>query len=114
MSRSGTPASSAFSKSFKPSTSNSNKVTENSFTPRTRRLAIASKAHVRTAILYHPNGPFSAVHGRVGKMEFAWTTIKDTAQNSEDMDIKEALKRASKDNKTKKDLVTFVSYFFIT
>jgi hypothetical protein len=69
--------------------------------------------HVRAAILYHPNGPFSAVHGRVGKMEFAWTTIKETAQNSKDMDVKEALKRASKDDRTKKNLVTFVSHFFI-
>ncbi len=93
--------------------SNSNKITERHFTPRTRRLAIGSKAHVRAAILYHPNGPFSAVHGRLGKMEFAWTMIKETAQNSKDMDVKEALRRASKDDKTKKDLVTFVSHFFI-
>ena len=40
-------------------------------------------------------------------------TIKETAQNSKDMDIKEALKRASKDDRTKKNLVTFVSHFFI-
>jgi hypothetical protein len=46
-------------------------------------------------------------------MEFAWTTIKETAQNSKDMDVKEALKRASKDDRTKKNLVTFVSHFFI-
>jgi hypothetical protein len=46
-------------------------------------------------------------------MEFAWTTIKETAQNSEDTDVKEALRRASKDNRTKKNLVTFVSHFFI-
>jgi hypothetical protein len=49
----------------------------------------------------------------VGKIEFAWTTIKETAQNSKDVDVKDALRRASKDDRIKKNLVTFVSHFFI-
>ena len=49
----------------------------------------------------------------MGKIEFAWTTITETAQNSKDMDVKDALRRASKDDRTKKNLVTFVSHFFI-
>ena len=116
-SRSGTSASSALSKSSKAlaltSKAGSSKVTEGHFTPRMRRLAIASKTHVRTSIVYHPNGPFNLANTHLGKIDFLWRTIKETAQNSKDTTIKEALKRASKDEKIKKSLVTFVSHFFL-
>ena len=41
-------------------------------------------------------------------------TIKETAQNSMDTDMKEALKRPSVNDKTKKNLITFISHFYIT
>jgi len=106
-SRSVTPASSAASKASK----GSHKVTERDFTPRTRRLAIASKAHVRTRVVYHPNGPFNPVNGRLARMDFAWTTVKETAANSDDPLIKDAFQRASGNDGRKKDLLTFVSDF---
>lgn len=118
MSRSGTPASSVVSKHSKPSKSSntsksSTKVTERHFTPKTRRLAIASKAHVRALVVYHPDGPFTPVNSRMARMNFAWTTLKEAAKNSEDIDIKEAFTRVSMNDKTKKDLVTFVSQSLI-
>src|SRR5271156_523497 len=105
-SRSGTPTSSAASKTSK----GSYKVTERHFTPRTRRLVIASKAHVRTRVVYHPNGPFNPVNGRMARLDFAWTTIKETAANSDDRQIKDAFRRASGNDGRKKDLLTFVSH----
>jgi hypothetical protein len=102
-SRSVTPAFSAASKV-------SRKVTERHFTPRTRRLAIASKAHVRTRVVYHPSGPFNPVHGRMARMDFAWTTVKEAAANSDDPQIKDAFKRASNSDERKKDLITFVRH----
>lgn len=121
-SRSATPASSLTSKGSKLSKSSkssdaskpSTKITERHFTPRTRRLAISSKAHVRSSVIYHPDGPFISVNGRMARMQFAWTTLKDTAKNSNDTDIKEAFARASKNDKTKKDLVTFVCRLSVT
>ena len=83
-SRSRTPASSKTSKTSKAS-KGSQKVTERHFTPRTRRLAVASKAHVRTRVVYHANGPFNPVNGRMSRMDFAWTTVKETADNSNDL-----------------------------
>lgn len=101
-SRSHTPASSKTSKGSK-------KVTEGLFTPRMRRLAIASKAHVRTRVVYHPNGPFNPVNGRVARMDFAWMTVKEAAEDTGDANLQEAFKRASKDDTIKKDLLIFVS-----
>jgi hypothetical protein len=101
-SRSGTPASSAVSKT--------SKATKRHFTPRTRRLAIASKAHARTRVVYHPNGPFNPVGGRMARIDFAWTTVKETTTNSDDPQIKDAFKRASGNDGRKKDLLTFVSH----
>lgn len=43
----------------------SQKVMEHHFTLRTHQLAVASKAHVRTCVVYHPNGPFNPVNGQV-------------------------------------------------
>ena len=88
----------------------SHKVTERHFTPRTCQLAIASKAHVRTRIVYHPNGPFNPVNGCLARMDFAWTTVKETTANSNDPQMKDAFKRASSNNERKKDLLTFVSH----
>jgi hypothetical protein len=72
-SRSHTSASSKTSKTSK----DSHEVTKWHFTPRTCQLAVASKAHVRTRVIYHPNGPFNPVNGRMLRMDFAWTTVKD-------------------------------------
>ena len=88
----------------------SSKVTERHFTPRTRRLAIASKSHIRTRLVYHESGPFHPVNTRIGRMEFAWMTVKETANNSEDPQIKDAFKHASFDERMKKNLLTFVSH----
>jgi hypothetical protein len=87
----------------------SNKVTERHFTPRTRRLAIASKSHIRTRIVYHESGPFYPMTTRLARMDFAWTTVKEAANNSEDPGLKDAFKRASYSDTTKKNLLTFVS-----
>ena len=104
-SRSGTPAPSVSSKTLKVS----NKVTERHFTPRTRRLAVGSKSHIRTRIVYHENGPFNSVNSRMARLEFAWATVKETAKNSNDDELKDAFKRASNNDEMKKSLLTFVS-----
>jgi hypothetical protein len=88
----------------------SNKVTERHFTPRTRQLAIASKSHIRTRIVYHESGPFYPLATRLARMEFAWTTVKEAANKSENLLIKDAFKRASYSDTTKKNLLTFVSH----
>ena len=88
----------------------SHKVTKRHFTPWTHQLAIASKAHVRTCIVYHPNGLFNPVNGHLARMDFAWTTVKETAANSDDSQMKDAFKHASSNNERKKDLLTFVSH----
>lgn len=88
----------------------SNKVTERHFTPRTRRLAIASKSHIRTRIVYHESGPFQPMATRLARMEFAWTTVKEAANKSEDPHVKDAFKRASHNDATKKNLLTYVSH----
>lgn len=106
LSLSGTSAPSAPSKALKVS----NKVTENDFTPRTRRLAIASKSHIRHRIVYHEMGPFKPMHSRISRLDFAWATVKEAANNSVDPQIKKAFKRASSDDGTKKNLLTFVSH----
>ena len=84
-----TPASSKTSKGL-------SKVTEGLFTPRMCQLAIASKAHVRTCVVYHPNGPFNPVNGHVARMNFAWMTVKETAEDSGDANLQAAFKRTSK------------------
>jgi hypothetical protein len=89
---------------------NSNKVLERHFTPRTRRLAIASKYHIRNRIVYHESGPFNAMNTRVSRLDFAWATVKEAANNSTDLQLKDAFKRASNDDRTKKNLLTFVSH----
>jgi hypothetical protein len=92
--------------------SNGSKVRESDFSPKTRRLAIASKAHVRTTTIYNPQGPFLPA-GRMSRMDFAWSTIKETSKNSGDPVMNEALNRATNNDSTKKQLITFVSDIFI-
>ena len=88
--------------------SNSSKVKESDFSPKTRRLAIASKAHVRTTTLYNPEGPFPPT-SRLLRMDFAWSTIKETSKISGDPIIQDAFSRATNDEGTKKRLMQFVS-----
>lgn len=111
-SRSGTPHSTASrgSKIIK-----SSKVTESDFTPRTRQLAVASKSHVRTSSVYNSSGPFPPTN-RIGRLEFAWDTIKETSRDSEDSTITQAFQRAKTDERMKKNLITFVcnfNHFFV-
>lgn len=107
-SRSGTPKSIASSGS---KTIKSSKVTESDFTPRTRRLAVASKSHVRTTTIYNESGPFPPAN-RIGRLEFAWNTIKETSRDSQDPIITQAFQRAKPDERMKKNLITFVRTFF--
>lgn len=88
--------------------SNSSKVKESDFSPKTRRLAIASKAHVRMTTLYNPEGPFPPT-SRLLRMDFAWSTIKETSKNSGDGIMQDAFSRATNDEGTKKQLMQFVS-----
>jgi hypothetical protein len=99
--------------SDKTKMTNSAKVKESDFSPKTRRLAIASKAHVRTSALYSPHGPFLPT-SRLARMDFAWTTIKDTSMNSSDPMMQDALSRATNDDTTKNQLIKFVSDASIT
>jgi hypothetical protein len=91
----------------------SNKVTERHFSPRTRRLAISSKSHIRNRIVYHESGPFNPMNTRIARLDFAWATVKEAANNSRDPQIKDAFKRASRDDRTKKNLLTFVSHLLV-
>lgn len=88
----------------------SNKIAERHFSPRTRRLATASKSHIRTRIIYHESGPFNPMNTRVSRLEFAWATVRDASENSNDSKMKDAFRRASNNDQTKKDLLTFVSF----
>lgn len=108
-SRSGTPAASSVSAPSKPP-SNSNKITERHFTPRTRRLAVASKSHIRNRIVYHESGPFNPMTSRMARLDFAWAAVKEAANNSDDHYLKDAFRRASKNDGIKKNLLTFVSH----
>jgi hypothetical protein len=46
----------------------------------------------------------------MARLDFAWTTVKETATNSDDQQIKDAFRRASGNDERKKDLLTFVSH----
>jgi hypothetical protein len=90
-----------------PKASKSSKVTESNFSPRTLQLAIASKSHVRTTIIY--DTPFPPAH-RAGHIDFVWKVIKETANDSKDTELVNAFKKASSDIPIKKDLMAFVRY----
>jgi len=109
-SRSATPWLSSDSKSH---TEQRKSKKESDFSPKTRRLAIASKAHVRTSTIYNPHGPFLPT-SRLSRMDFAWDTIKDTSKNSKDPLMTDALSRASNNDTTKNQLMKFVSDVSIT
>jgi hypothetical protein len=91
--------------------SNSTKVREGDFSPRTRRLAIASKAHVRTTTIYNSQGPIPPP-SRLSRLDFAWTTIKEASKNGKDPIMVDAFSRATNDDATKKQLIKFVSETF--
>lgn len=88
---------------------NGGKVKECQFSPKTLRLAVASKSHVRMMTLYHNQGPFPP-STQIGRLEFAWETVRDTSKTSGDAVLVDALKRVSRDDLTKKRLMTFVSH----
>lgn len=90
--------------------SSGGKVKEMDFTPKTRRLAIAGKSHVKLTSLYDDQGPFPAT-ARLGRLEFAWETLKDASRASDN--LKKAFQRASVDQTVKKQLTTFVSLLIL-
>jgi hypothetical protein len=92
--------------------SNSLKAREGDFSPKTRRLAIASKSHVRTTAIYNKNGPFIPT-SRISRMDFAWNTINETSKNSGDPTMIDAFNRATNNDSVKKQLIKFVSDIFI-
>jgi hypothetical protein len=91
--------------------SNGTKVREGDFSPRTRRLAISSKAYVRTSTIYNSQGPIPPT-SRLSRMDFAWSTIKEASKNSKDPIMTDAFSRATNDDTTKKQLIKFVSETF--
>lgn len=93
--------------------SNSTKVREGDFSPRTRRLAIMSKAYIRTSMCVQyitrsaQSLPPVICH--------AWILLGaqlKTSKNSKDPIMVDAFSRATKDDATKKQLIKFVSETF--
>jgi len=62
-------------------------------------------------MIYNSSGPFPPTN-RIGHLEFAWNTIKETSSNSQDTIIKQAFRLAKPDEKMKKNLITFVCNSF--
>lgn len=85
---------------------NTSKVVEKHFTPRTLRLALAAKSHVRTRTVY--DEPFPR-NNKIARINFAWKTIQESAIASDDVEIRQAYKRATKDTAVKSNLMKFVS-----
>ena len=88
-------------------TSNTSKVVEKDFTPRTLKLALVSKSHVRTRTIF--DEPFPR-NNKISRINFAWKTIKESALASEDVEVRQAYKRATGDTSSKAKLMKFVSY----
>lgn len=86
-----------------------NKVKEENFSPRTRRLAIASKNYIRelTAV----QNPFPLENDE-DREEFVWKTIMDVAKQKDG--YQGALEDASKDSQIQMNLVTFVRIHFLS
>ncbi|KAF8873855.1 hypothetical protein CPB84DRAFT_1853854 [Gymnopilus junonius] len=63
---------------------NNAKVVEKDFTPRTLRLALASKSHVHTRTIYEEPFPHN---NKVARIDFAWKTIRESTSASEDPEI---------------------------
>lgn len=87
--------------------SNNSKVVEKDFTPRTLKLALSAKSHVRTRSVY--DEPFPR-NNKISRINFSWKTIKESAMTSEDPEVRQAYKRATKDTSLKSKLMKFVSY----
>jgi hypothetical protein len=87
----------------------STKVKEDDFSPRTRRLAIASKNYLRelTAI----KSPFP-LEDEADREEYVWSLIQETAQNKPI--YQPALDMAMKDTNTQMRLVAFVRFFSLS
>lgn len=62
--------------------------------------------------LYHEQGPFPP-STQLGRLEFAWETVRDTYRTSGDAVLLDAVKRASHDELTKRRLMTFVSHVLL-
>ena len=86
---------------------NTSKVVEKDFTPRTLRLALAAKGHVRTRTVF--DEPFPR-NNKISRINFAWKTIQESAVASSDLDIRQAYKRATKNTVVKSKLAKFVSF----
>ena len=96
------------SKGQHSSTSQTSKVVEKDFTPRTLKLALASKSHVRTRTVY--DEPFPR-NNKIARINFAWKTIKETAMASDDAEVRQAYKRATGNVVLKGQLMKFVRMF---
>ena len=86
------------------------KVVEKDFTPRTLRLALAAKSHIRTRTVY--DEPFPR-NNKIARINFAWRTIQESARASSELEVRQAYKRATKDTAVKGKLTKFVSFFML-
>lgn len=86
--------------------SNASKVVEKDFTPRTLKLALAAKSHVRTRTIF--DEPFPR-NNKISRINFAWRTIKESAIASDENEVRRAYKRAMNDLSAKTKLMKFVS-----
>lgn len=82
----------------------SSKITESCFTPRTQRLAIASKHAVRTSISI--DKPFPML-GEDSRDDFIWKIIKDLGKTKDAYE--NTLARVLLDDNVQNQLATFVS-----
>lgn len=81
-------------------------MTEQSFTPRTRRLAISAKAYVRGITATQHAFPEGSIN-LDSKSETIWQAISNSAV---DDDLKTAFKAASKDESLSDKLCTYVCF----
>jgi hypothetical protein len=86
-----------------------NKVKEEHFSPRTRRLAITSKNYMRelTAV----QNPFP-LENDDDREDYIWKVIQDVAKLKDG--YQGALEDASNDSQVQMNLVTFVRFLFFT
>lgn len=90
--------------------SNASKVVEKDFTPRSLKLALASKSHIRMRTVF--DEPFPR-NNKISRIDFAWKTIRESAVTSDDAEIHQAYKRAAEDLDSKSKLMKFVSNTFL-
>ncbi|PPQ86381.1 hypothetical protein CVT26_006286, partial [Gymnopilus dilepis] len=88
-------------------TANTSKVVEKDFSPRTLKLALAAKSHVRTRTIF--DEPFPR-NNKISRINFAWKTIKESAIVSDDVEVRQAYKRAMNDTGLKSKLMKFTLY----